>query len=132
DTYEQLGIPYIYPGHPLCQLARPKLSDADFHRLIGRELSQLDHSLIVGVMPGSRRGEIADIAPEVFRAVALLQQACREAEDLPEIIAVAPVAHEELRDAMLAAARRAGLDELVMIEGEYRYDLMARSALMIV
>ncbi|MEZ5338253.1 MAG: hypothetical protein R3F46_08285 [bacterium] len=132
DAYEQLGIPHVYPGHPICQLARPVLDDAEFQRLIGEDAASLADALIVGVMPGSRRGEIADIAPEIFRAVRLLQEACREAPDLPRIIAVAPVAHEELREAMLSAARVAGLTELLLIDSAYRYDMMARSALMIV
>src|SRR5690606_29256645 len=62
----------------------------------------------------------------------LLQEACREAPDLPRIIALAPVAHPELRQAMLAAARRGGLEELTLVDSEYRYDMLTRSALMIV
>ncbi|MCB1188692.1 hypothetical protein KDL29_16145 [bacterium] len=132
DAYQQLGIQHVYPGHPICQLARPVLDDASFQQLIGEDTESLANSLIVGVMPGSRRGEIADIAPEVFRAVALLQEACREAPDLPRIIAIAPVAHPELRQAMLDAARQGGLEELTLVDSEYRYDMMTRSALMIV
>ncbi len=132
DTFEQLGIPHVYPGHPLCELARPKLSDAEFQQLLGLDSTRMQNTQIVGIMPGSRRGEISDIAPEIFRAVVLLQAASQSVPDGPRIIAVAPVAHPELREATLRAAANSGLEELVLLDSEFRYDMMARAALMIV
>lgn len=132
DAYEQLGIPHVYPGHPLCELARPILSDEDFAELLGIKGRADPQPLLIGVLPGSRRGEISDIAPEIYRAVALMQDAFRGEPDLPDVIAISPVAHPDLRESMLKAARRAGLEELLLIDSEYRYDLMARASLMIV
>ena len=132
ETYDRLGIPHVYPGHPLCELARPVLSDGQFTELIGLQDSADPLPLLIGVLPGSRRGEINDIAPEIYRAVALMQDAFRGESDLPNVIAVSPVAHPDLQEPMLRAARQAGLNELVLIDSEYRYDLMSRAALMIV
>jgi lipid-A-disaccharide synthase len=132
DAYEQLGIPHVYPGHPLCELARPILSDEAFAELLGIDAAADPKPMLIGVLPGSRRGEISDIAPEIYRAVALMRDAFRGEPDLPEVIAVSPVAHPELREPMLAAARRGGLEELLLIDTEYRYDLMSRASVMIV
>lgn len=130
-VYEQLGIPHKYVGHPLCDLARPRLSDAEFSRLTGIDYDADEPPLLVGALPGSRVGEIRQIAPEIFRALALMKEAFREDPALPPLNAVAVLAHEDLLDEVMAAARRASLPDLTLVDNSAVYDLMARARLMI-
>lgn len=131
SVYEQLSIPHEYVGHPLCELAKPRLSDAEFTELTGIPYDAADPPLIVGALPGSRVGELRQIAPEIFRALALMKEGLAEDPSLPPLNAVAVLAHQELLGEVTAAARRAQLDDLTLIANEHVYDLMARARLMI-
>jgi lipid-A-disaccharide synthase len=129
-VYDELGIPYLFPGHPLCDIARPRLSDAEFARLTGIDMAT--RPLLIGALTGSRVGEVRDIAPPVFAALRLVQEALAGEAHLPPLHLAATVAHPELRRELLSAARKAGLDDLVLLESDSTYDLMARARLMIV
>jgi lipid-A-disaccharide synthase len=131
QTYEALAIPHEYVGHPLCEIAKRRLSDAEFATVTGLHQDGPLQPLIVGALPGSRMGEIKYIAPEIFRAFALMRDALAEDPALPAFHAVAAVANNELVAAIFAAAERAGIAELTLIGSEYVYDLMARAQLII-
>jgi len=132
DAYETLGIPHEFIGHPLCDLAKPRLTDAEFTALTGIAYDPAAPPLIVGALPGSRVREVRCIAPVVYRALALLEETFSGEPGLPEFHAVSPVPHPDLRPAMIDAAREAGLRNLTLLDPEYGYDLMARARLMIV
>ena len=87
-TYEKLEIPHAYIGHPLCELARPRLSDAQFSALTGIDLQSPQRPLIVGVMPGSRVREVEWIADT----------------GLPQIRGVTTYAYSVLYPAVIAPA----------------------------
>ncbi|MBN2081049.1 hypothetical protein JW859_02460 [bacterium] len=131
-AYEELDIPFEYVGHPLCEHAKPKLSDAEFANLVGFDYNRAQPPVIVGALPGSRVGEIRQIAPQVFTALAWMTEAFREDRTMPPLHAISVLAHDELLDEVLAAARRAGLQDLTLISPEYVYDLMSRAKVMIV
>lgn len=130
DTYKALGIPHEFPGHPLCEVAKPRLTDAEFATVSGIDITE-GNTIIVGAMPGSRVGEVKQIAPVIFQALSLMCEAFCEDPKLPELKPVAMLAHHELLDEVLNAARRAGLGDLTLIGQEHVYDLMARSQLII-
>lgn len=132
QAYKALDIPHAFPGHPLCELARPQLSDAAFSELTGIDFTAENQPLVIGAMPGSRVGEVKCIAGPLYRGMALVQEAFAEAPDLPDVNVVTPLAHEELRGYVFTAARQARLASLEVIEGRYRYDLMHRARLMVV
>jgi lipid-A-disaccharide synthase len=129
-VYDELQIPYIFPGHPLCEIARPRLSDREFTGLTGVGLSP--RPLLIGALTGSRVGEVREIAPHVFAALRLIREALQGEAQVPPLQLVATVAHPALRRELLSAARHAGLDDLVLLDSDYTYDLMARANLMIV
>jgi lipid-A-disaccharide synthase len=131
-VYQALGIPHEYVGHPLCDLAGPILSDAQFSSLTGIDFDPARPPTIIGTLPGSRVGEVRQIAPVIFRALALMREAFAEDPQLPPLYMVSVLAHRELTDDLVAAARRANLPDLTLIDAEYVYDLMARARLMIV
>jgi lipid-A-disaccharide synthase len=132
QTYQALEIPHAFVGHPLCELAHPGLSDAAFSALTGIAYDAQNPPLIIGALPGSRIGEIAQIGPPLFRGMALIQDAFAEAPDLPPVHVVTTLAHPELEPHVLKAARQAHLKDLILLDGEHRYDLMARARLMVV
>jgi lipid-A-disaccharide synthase len=131
-VYEELDIPHLYIGHPLCELAQTRLTDDEFYRMVGLGYTDSEKPLIIGALPGSRRGELRCIAPPVFRAARLVQEAFEEAPDLPEIHVVSSIPHPELGGQIMEAARHAGLEKLTLIEPRYNYDLMARARVMLV
>jgi lipid-A-disaccharide synthase len=68
--YRDAGVPVDFVGHPLVDVVRPTMSRAEFVAKHG-----LDASLpIVTLLPGSRRGEIAQIYPRVVEASEALKQ----------------------------------------------------------
>jgi lipid-A-disaccharide synthase len=128
-TYEQLDIPHRFIGHPSCELVRPQLDDAQFAALVGDD-DGVQQRVIVGALTGSRSTEVNWIAPHVFRALRLMREAL--AEEGVDLLPVAPVAHPDLRPALLKAAREAGLSGLALLDSSDVYELMARADLMIV
>ncbi len=152
ETYERLGINYAYIGHPLCELAKPKLTDSEFSALTGIELQpggisgaaahETRRPIIIGALPGSRVREVEWIAPSMYKALRLIQEGWSEdrqeggipesSAPLPPLHVVTPVAHKELRAGVLKAARQAGLEGLTLIDPEHTYDLMARADVMLV
>ena len=132
ETYAALHIPHEFPGHPLCELARPQLTDAQFSALTGIEYDPQRPPLIIGALVGSRRREIEWIAPAVYRALALIQAAFQEDGEFEPPFVVSSVAHPELMPGMLKAAQQAGLADLVFVQPEHIYDVMSRAQLMIV
>lgn len=132
EVYRELGIPYVFPGHPLCDLARPRLTDVQFSAATGIDYDPQRPPLLIGALTGSRIGEIRDIAPQVFSALRLIQDALANEPHLPPLHFIAPVAHAKLRRELLAAARHAGLDGLILLDSDLTYDVMARARMMIV
>lgn len=132
EVYEELGIPYEFTGHPLCELAKPSVSDEQFSAITGIDYDPAAPPLIIGALPGSRVREVQWIAPVIYRALALMEEAFAEDSALPRLHIVSPVPHPELQAGMLDAARKAGLRNLTLISQEYNFDLMARARLMIV
>lgn len=130
-VYEQLDIPHEYVGHPLCELAQPRLNDAEFAELMGIDYDPADPPLVIGALPGSRVGEIRQIAPEIFHALVLIKEALAAEGAFRPLHAVAVLAHQELLGEVTAAARQARLSDLTLIDNLHVYDLMARARLMI-
>jgi len=70
NFYRDTGVPVNFVGHPLVDVVRPTMSRAEFVAKHG-----LDASLpIVTLLPGSRRGEIAQIYPRIVEACEALKQ----------------------------------------------------------
>jgi len=70
NFYRDAGVPVDFVGHPLVDVVRPTMSRAEFVAKHG-----LDASLpIITLLPGSRRGEIAQIYPRVVEACEALKQ----------------------------------------------------------
>jgi lipid-A-disaccharide synthase len=68
--YERHGIPVRFVGHPLVDEIHPSVS-ADAAR---RELALDDDRAVIGLMPGSREGELTRLLPPMLQAAAELQR----------------------------------------------------------
>jgi lipid-A-disaccharide synthase len=60
-----------------------------------------------------------------------MKEAFAEDPQLPPLHSVSVLAHRDLLDEITKAARRAGLNDLTLVDPEHVYDLMARARLVI-
>lgn len=99
--YESKGVPHVFVGHPILDDLDPKYLDPGHRRLARQKRGIQDDEIVIGLMPGSRRGEIRQhlaIQLEVARRLH------REYGNVRVLLMVAPTrTKEELQD---------GLDDL--------------------
>jgi lipid-A-disaccharide synthase len=70
EFFGRHGIPATYIGHPLAGMVKPSLTRDEFFKK-----HRLDRSrLLIGVLPGSRRGEAVRHLPALIQAVQLLNR----------------------------------------------------------
>jgi len=73
DAYARLNLPHAYIGHPMVELVNTALDRRALVRSAHAQGISLEiNAPWVGVFPGSRRSEMAAIAPTVFDAVKML------------------------------------------------------------
>jgi lipid-A-disaccharide synthase len=70
EFFRKHDVPTSYIGHPLSRLAKPKLTRAEFCSKLGIP----EVSRIVALLPGSRRGELAQHLPILLEAIKLIRQ----------------------------------------------------------
>lgn len=81
--YENAGVPVSFVGHPLADIVRPTMSRSDALDAFGLDSARR----IVGLFPGSRRGEVARLFPVIMESAALLKE---RYPDLQFILPLAP------------------------------------------
>ena len=89
--FQRAGVPAAFVGNPTFQAARAAVADGDAFRAQHR----LQHEKIVIVLPGSRRGEIARLAP-IFEEAATLLSARINAVKF--VVPLAPATPAEWRE----------------------------------
>ncbi|GAM07936.1 lipid-A-disaccharide synthase [Geobacter sp. OR-1] len=80
--YEQAGAAVTFVGHPLVDMVNPVFSQTDSRRSCGLDPSRP----VVGLFPGSRKGEVKRLFPVILATAGLLR------ERFPELQFVIPVA----------------------------------------
>ncbi len=112
--YASHGFDVTYVGHPLADHVKPTLAKDDFLGKYGISARKT----IVGIMPGSRRKEIATMLPVFLKAASILQKVH---PDTTYILPLAPTLSRKVLE-------EHGLGdypvEVHVVEGD-RYDLMA-------
>ncbi len=121
QLYQHFGVPYEFIGHPLCEILQPSRPRSEFLE----ELGAVPGHPVIGLMPGSRREEVAVIGREMIRAARAI------AESFPQATFALPVAHPALKDSIIRLLKRYPVD-LTLLEPEQRYDLVCHADLMIV
>lgn len=132
QVYREAGADVTFVGHPLLDFVRPEMDGAEFRRMIG---VGADVPLI-GLLPGSRRGEITSLLPPMLEAARLIRA------QLPKVAFVLPVASPALKELIMSVVRSVGKTgaegvdagaanvPLVFSEG-HAYEVMANSEMIL-
>ena len=120
------GADAHFVGHPLLDLVKPTLPDADFYGRFGLDLARP----IVALLPGSRRGEIRHILPALVGAAGEIAQ---RIPGVQFVLALAtptwqPLAEEIIRREQGAGGRGARL-HLLMAHASDRLARLAHNAM---
>jgi lipid-A-disaccharide synthase len=121
EIYEKAGVPASYVGHPLADTI-PMVPDPAAARV---RLGLPREGRVIGVMPGSRRSEIALMGPLFLAAIALIHE--REPDVRFVLPAASPVVRELLQP-MLAAYPQL---PLTIVDGDSHGVLEASNAMLI-
>ena len=110
--YEKAGVPVTFVGHPLADRVRPSMTRHEALAAFGLDPGRR----VVGLFPGSRRGEIARLFPVILESARLLKGRC------PDLQFILPRA-SSLTDADIAPQLTAsGLE--VVVARDRVYDVM--------
>ncbi len=86
EFYNSHGIEAEFVGHPLIGTLNPDLSKDDCRKQLG-----ITTSPVIGLLPGSRKGEIEKILPILIKTAEIIR------EKLPESDFILPIASTEMR-----------------------------------
>jgi lipid-A-disaccharide synthase len=111
--YAQYGYQVDFVGHPLMDSVKPGLSPAAF-----RDLHRIEPTRkLVGLLPGSRRKEVAALLPDFLAAAELLAK--DRPQDYTFLIPQAPTISRALLEAHGLAAWRDHFDYRIVTEDRY-------------
>ena len=108
--YDEHDVAADFVGHPMAERisANPDMAAA-------RERLQLDARYVVGVLPGSRLGEVEKLGPDFIAACKLLASQ----EQTADIVFVSPMATDRLRDLFAEQLQAAGMrDRFVLLRND--------------
>lgn len=108
------GVRASYVGHPLADAIPLEVPRAAARAALGIG----EGATVVGVLPGSRRGEIRNIAPDFLRAAVLLKR------DRPDVRCVLPIA-PGVRALVESAAAEAGAQDAVELVDGRSHEVLA-------
>jgi lipid-A-disaccharide synthase len=123
EIYKEYGLPTTFVGHPLAD-ALPENPDRDAAR---SKLSLPENKVVVGLLPGSRRGELKRHAKLFVRTAMWLHQRNRKIEFAVPL--VSPETKRIFEDAI--ATQSAGSVPMRLIEGQSREVMEASDVLVI-
>ena len=113
DVYKEAGAPVEFVGHPLVDIVKPKMSQAEAMTFAGKE----EGKKLILLMPGSRLMEIEKMLPTLLEAAKLIKK------QLPEVSFVMPRAGTIPISLLEEKIKASGL-EVKITEGN-NYDLFS-------
>lgn len=124
EFFRANGIDAHFVGHPLMDVVRPSLSKDAFCKVIGLDPARK----IIGLLPGSRRGEVQRMLPVFLQTAAMMQQRISGCQF---VLVVAPNLSRHWIESMIAKERSSHpIPNIHMVEGQ-TYDAMAASDLLL-
>lgn len=121
QVYREAGADVTFVGHPLLDFVAPAMSRMDFRALIGVESAVP----MIGLLPGSRPGEIASLLPAMLEAAQMIHTR------RPDCLFLLPVASPQLRTQIEEIAGSAGQQlPLHLIDG-HAYEVMDNTELIL-
>ncbi len=122
ELYRARGVPVRFVGHPLLDILPSPIDPVQARRVLGLDPEER----VIGLLPGSRRREVAAHLPVMLEAAGILK------ERIGKFIGLLPVASTLRPDDLSAFLRaRSGLPEIRLIEGKPWEALGAMDAAMI-
>ncbi len=118
EFYNSHGIEAEFVGHPLIGTLNPDLKKEDCQKLLG-----ITSSPVIGLLPGSRKGEIEKILPLLLETAGILR------DHLPESEFLLPIASAELRPVVDELIKSAPID--IKVVEENSQNIIASSDLLI-
>jgi lipid-A-disaccharide synthase len=120
DLYRRAGVPCTFVGHPLLDAVAPP-----YDKVALRRRFRLDEQApVVGLLPGSREGEVSALLPLMLLAA---EQLLARNRNTQFILAQAPTIHDDLLRGCLA-----GSPVSVRVVKEQANEVMAASDVLIV
>jgi lipid-A-disaccharide synthase len=110
--FEKVGLPVTFVGHPLLDMAHPRLEKSAAQQLFGLDPMRR----VVGLFPGSRRKEIETLLPVMLDSGKLLRS---NQPDLQFILPLAPSVDPHRVNELIGMS---GLN--VAVVSGYNYDVM--------
>ncbi|MFN7729374.1 MAG: lipid-A-disaccharide synthase [Bdellovibrio sp.] len=96
--YESKNVPFEFVGHPVLDELNDKYFTSEYRLSHRRRSGVQDHEIVVGLMPGSRRGEIKQ---HLQLQLDVARRLCQKYSNLRILLMVAPTrTKEELQDAL--------------------------------
>jgi len=95
DFYEKWNVPVTFVGHPLLDTMEPKRGGETTE-------NRKQEGILVGLLPGSRKEEVARLLPTMVRVAEILSQ---QIEGIHFAIAVASSVRERVVEAMVQGAK---------------------------
>lgn len=125
EFFRANGLNAYFVGHPLLDVVRPSLSREGFCESAGLK----PENEIIGILPGSRRGEVQRMLPIFLQTAALIQM------NLPEcqfVLPVAPGLSRQWVEECIEIERQANprIPAINVVERQ-TYDVMAASSLLL-
>lgn len=120
ELYASKGIPFQFVGHPLRQSLPPAVSKVDFCTRHSLDVN----APLVGLFPGSRKGEIERLLPVFAKALALLK---REHPTLQVVLAQAPHLNDAFMQREINKAFQAFPDEHPLCVKEENHAILSSS-----
>jgi lipid-A-disaccharide synthase len=119
--YDQHGIAAEFVGHRMADSLHPNADTSEARRKLG-----VDAACVVGVLPGSRSGEVTRLGGVFAEACSLLRGR------FPDIHFIAPMANDGVRDLFSAQIRNAGVaDCFTVIDGDAATAISASDVVLI-
>ena len=101
DLLKRGGADAHFVGHPLLDLVKPALPEAEFHERFGLD----PHRPLVALLPGSRQGEIRHILPVLLGAAG---EITRRIPGVQFVLALSSSGTRELVESLIRREQKAG------------------------